>query len=78
MDNKPFIAVGLNGHVFITDPEGYRILEFDGEGNFIRTWGDYGIGLTEIGLASGVFVDAEGHVWVTDAANNRILRYTLP
>ena len=22
--------------------------------------------------------DAEGHIWVTDASNNRILRYTLP
>jgi DNA-binding beta-propeller fold protein YncE len=78
VDNKPFIAVAPNGHVFVTDPEGYRVLEFDGEGNFIRTWGDYGAGLMEIGLASGVIVDSEGHVWVTDAVNNRILRYTLP
>ena len=78
VDNKPFIAVAPNGHVFVTDPEGYRVLEFDGEGNFVRAWGDYGIGVTEIGLASGVIVDAEGHIWVTDAANNRILRYTLP
>ena len=78
VDNKPFIAVGTNGHVFITDPEGYRVIEFDGEGKFIRTWGDYGIGVTEIGLASGVMVDNEGHVWITDAANNRIMRYTLP
>ncbi len=78
LDNKPFITVAPNGHVFITDPEGYRVIEFDSQGVFIRTWGDYGIGLTEIGLAAAAAVDADGHVWVTDAANNRILRYTLP
>lgn len=78
VDNKPFIAVAPNGRIFVADPEGYRILEFDSEGNFIRAWGDYGIGPAEIGLAAAVAVDAQGHVWVTDAANNRILRYTLP
>ena len=78
LDNKPFIAVGSNNHVFITDPEGYRIIEFTSNGEFIRTWGDFGIGNTEIGLAAGVTVDQFGFVWVTDAGNNRILRYRLP
>jgi hypothetical protein len=32
LDNKPFIAVDDNLHVFITDPEGYRVMEFDREG----------------------------------------------
>jgi streptogramin lyase len=78
LDNKPFIAVGSNNHVFITDPEGYRIIEFTSEGEFVRTWGDFGSGDTEIGLAAGVTVDPLGFVWVTDAGNNRILRYRLP
>jgi len=78
LDNKPFIAVGTNEHVFITDPEGYRIIEFDNAGQFIRTWGDFGNGLDEIGLAAGVTVDKSGFVWVTDAGNNRILKYRLP
>ncbi|HSO12155.1 MAG TPA: flippase activity-associated protein Agl23 [Anaerolineales bacterium] len=78
LDNKPFIAVGANEHVFITDPEGYRIIEFTSEGQFVRTWGDFGSGPGEIGLASGVTVDQLGFVWVTDAGNNRILRYRLP
>ncbi|HMB24699.1 MAG TPA: NHL repeat-containing protein, partial [Anaerolineales bacterium] len=78
VDNKPFIAVGANGHVFITDPEGYRVIEFTDAGEFVRTWGDFGSGPTEIGLAAGVAVDSNGFIWVTDAGNNRILRYTLP
>ncbi len=78
LDNKPFIAVGSNNHVFITDPEGYRVIEFTSNGEFIRTWGDFGTGDTEIGLAAGITVDQFGFVWVTDAGNNRILRYRLP
>jgi DNA-binding beta-propeller fold protein YncE len=78
LDNKPFIAVGANEHVFITDPEGYRFIEFTSSGEFVRTWGAFGNGPAEIGLASGIAIDHLGFVWVTDAGNNRILRYTLP
>jgi len=78
LDNKPFIAVDDQLHVFITDPEGYRVMEFDQSGTIVRTWGEYGEELSNFGLASGVAVDAEGHVWVTDGAFNRILRFTLP
>jgi predicted membrane-bound mannosyltransferase/DNA-binding beta-propeller fold protein YncE len=78
LENKPFIAVSEDKHVFITDPEGYRVIEFTENGEFVRTWGDFGVGPDEIGLAAGVAVDKEGFVWITDAGNNRILRYTLP
>lgn len=78
LENKPFIAVGPDKHVFITDPEGYRVIEFTENGEFVRTWGDFGSGPDQIGLAAGVAVAPEGFVWVTDAGNNRILRYTLP
>lgn len=78
LDNKPFIAVNDEKHVFITDPEGYRVIEFTENGEFVRTWGDFGVGPNEIGLASGIAVDPQGFVWVTDAGNNRILRYQLP
>ena len=78
LDNKPFIAVDANENVFVTDPEGYRIIEFTSDGQFIRTWGDFGNAPNEIGLAAGVAVDQSGFVWVTDAGNNRILKYRLP
>lgn len=78
LDNKPYIAVDNNLHVFITDPEGYRIMEFDPDGNLVRVWGDYGETNTGFGLASGVAVDAQGNVWVTDGAFNRVMRFILP
>ena len=78
LDNKPFIAVDANEHVFITDPEGYRVIEFTATGEFVRTWGAFGTGPEEIGLASGIASDQQGAIWVVDSGNSRILRYSLP
>lgn len=78
LENKPYIAVDGQGHVFVTDPEGYRVLEFKTTGEFVRTWGDYSTDQNGIGEASGVVVDAQGNVWVSDAVNNRLLRFTPP
>lgn len=78
LDNKPFIAVNDDLNVFITDPEGFRVMEFEPNGTLVRTWGDFGNTGTSFGLASGIAVDAKGRVWVTDGLYNRILRFTLP
>ncbi len=78
LDNKPFIAVDAQKHVFITDPEGYRVMEFSGTGELLKVWGDYGDTTNTFGLTSGIAVDAEGRVWVTDAGFHRILRFTIP
>ena len=78
LENKPFIAVDGNNRVFITDPEGYRIIEFTSEGQFVRTWGDFGTGDSELGLPAGIDVDPLGNIWVTDAGNNRIMKFALP
>lgn len=78
LDNKPFIAVDNKGHVFVTDPEGYRVIEYTVDGQLVQTWGDYGTGPTTFGIAAGIAIDVEGHIWVTDAGNNRIMRFTLP
>jgi uncharacterized protein (TIGR03663 family) len=78
LDNKPFLAVGNDNHVYITDPEGFRVIEFTSSGEFVRTWGDFGTGPDQFGLLAGIAVDPLGSVWVVDAGNNRILRFTLP
>jgi sugar lactone lactonase YvrE len=78
LDNKPYIAISPDGHVFVTDPEGYRVLEFTSDGQFVQTWGTFGTDASSFGLTSGFAVDAQGHVWVSDAGNNRVLRFTLP
>jgi sugar lactone lactonase YvrE len=78
LDNKPYLAADNQGNIFITDPEAFRVLEFTTNGTFIRTWGEYGIGAENFGLAAAIAVDAEGHVWVSDSVNNRLMRFTMP
>lgn len=77
LDNKPFIAVGPNAHVFVTDPEGYRVIEFTETGEVVQTWGMYGTDNSTFGMTSGIAVDAQGFVWVVDAANNRVMRFSV-
>ncbi len=76
LDNKPFIAVDANNSCFHYHlSEDFRVIEFTSNGKFIRAWSDFGTENTNFGLASGVDVDANGDVWVTDVGNNRILKY---
>jgi uncharacterized protein (TIGR03663 family) len=77
VENKPYIAVD-DQHVFVTDPEAYRVLEFTLKGEFVHVWGDYGTDLNGIGLASGIAIDPQGGVWVSDTANQRLLRFIVP
>jgi predicted membrane-bound mannosyltransferase/DNA-binding beta-propeller fold protein YncE len=78
LDNKPYIRVDQNGHVFVSDPEGYRILEFTSQGEFIRYWGDYGNGPSSFILPTGLAVDpTTGSLWVADAGNHRLMRFPI-
>jgi predicted membrane-bound mannosyltransferase/DNA-binding beta-propeller fold protein YncE len=78
LENKPFIAVSpVNGHVFVTDPEKPRVLEFTNEGELVRGWGDYSAGTDGFGLASGVIVAPDGSVWISDGGNNVLLHFTV-
>ncbi|MHB8819399.1 MAG: glycosyltransferase family 39 protein, partial [Bellilinea sp.] len=58
LENKPYIAIDRQDHVFITDPEGFRVLEFTSDGEFVRGWGDYSPSSDGFGLPSGIEVDA--------------------
>jgi len=81
LDNKPYLAVDSLGRVFVGDPEGYHILAFDAEGDFKQYWGHYGTDpgdLSGMNLPTGMAVDPEGKLWVADAGNHRILRFTIP
>jgi predicted membrane-bound mannosyltransferase/streptogramin lyase len=78
LDNKPFIAVDNKGHVFITDPEGFRVIEYTTDGQLVQTWGDYGATSSTFGIAAGIAIDAQGNIWISDAGNNRIMRFALP
>lgn len=77
LENKPFLTVDSIGNVFVTDPEGYRVIEFGQGGEFLRTWGDYSPESDGFGLASGIAADHSGGIWVSDSANSRLLHFKL-
>lgn len=78
VNNKPYIDVDQKGHVFVTDPDAFRVLEFDNTGNFIRGWGDYSSGIDGFGRPIGIAVDAEDRIWISDAENGYMLRFSMP
>jgi predicted membrane-bound mannosyltransferase/DNA-binding beta-propeller fold protein YncE len=77
LNNYPYITVH-EGNVFVTDPEGYRVLEFSDQGEFIRFWGDYGTTSEDFALPVGIDVSPNGRVWVVDSANSRVMGFDLP
>ncbi len=66
IDNKPYLAVDQQDRVYVTDPEGYRVIVFDQNGAFVATWGQYGNDTTTFTLPNGIALDSEGQVYVTD------------
>lgn len=77
LDNKPYITTDEKNHLFVVDPESYRILIFTTRGEFVEYWGDYGTGAENFGLPASVAADKDGNVWVTDAGNSRIMHFNI-
>jgi predicted membrane-bound mannosyltransferase/DNA-binding beta-propeller fold protein YncE len=78
LENKPYLATGSDGEICLTDPEGYRILCFDSNGEFLFGWGTYGTADTQFNLPSGLAFDPQGMLWVSDSGNGRLMRFELP
>jgi uncharacterized protein (TIGR03663 family) len=78
LENKPYLAAGSNGEICLTDPEGYRILCFDSNGEFLFGWGAYGTTGDQFSLPSGLAFDQQDMLWVSDSGNGRLMRFELP
>ncbi|MFN2274601.1 MAG: flippase activity-associated protein Agl23 [Anaerolineales bacterium] len=72
VENKPFIAVSLDGQVCVSDPEGARVLCFDEQGTFLR-----GIVSPELSRPSGLAFDSSCRLWVADAETDQISAFDL-
>lgn len=72
--NKPSdIAFGAADEVYISDGYGNsRIMEFNQQGKFVKTWGKPGNGPGEFNLPHAIKVDSRRRVLVGDRENKRI------
>jgi DNA-binding beta-propeller fold protein YncE len=78
IENKPYLAVDVQGRVYVSDPEGARILIFDATGRYLGRFGRPGASTTELGLPNGLALSPDGHLFVVDSQNNRILKFEAP
>ncbi len=76
LDNKPYLAVDTSGHLFASDPEGYRILEFSATGDAISSWGEFGVNSNQFGLPVGISATPDGLLWVVDSSNSRVMLFS--
>lgn len=77
LENKPYLAISPDGTACVSDPEGYRVLCFTLEGNFITAFGSYGQAGDQFGLPSGLAFAPDGALWVVDSGNSRVMRFEL-
>jgi len=72
--NKPSLAVDQERDlVYAVDPENYRILVWNTDGEFKATWGLYGNDLESFTLPTGIAVGPTGEVIVADGDAHRIM-----
>jgi sugar lactone lactonase YvrE len=69
------IASDRNGHVWVADREGNRVLEFNEEGKFLMQFGTKGSANGQLLNPSGIAVTPSGNLWVADSGNDRVQEF---
>ena len=72
------VLVAPNGNIFVseghasTEGSTARVLKFDSNGRFIKSWGKLGKGPGEFDQPHALAMDSKGRLFVADRGNNRI------
>ena len=80
LDAPTDVAIAPNGDIFVGDGHSggglatgnARIMKFDKNGKFIKTWGRKGMGTGEFDVIHTLDFDSRGRLFVGDRQNNRI------
>jgi sugar lactone lactonase YvrE len=75
--NQPTaLAVGPNGHLYITDTGNNRVVEVDPQSfTIVNAFGSMGGGPGQFLVPAGIDVDANGEIYVADSSNNRVEQF---
>jgi len=60
------IAFGPDGGFYVADAGHARVLQFDKDRTFVRSWGTFGTGDGQFTLPLNIYTDPAGHVFVID------------
>jgi DNA-binding beta-propeller fold protein YncE len=78
MNQPNDVAFAPNGDLYVSDGYGNdRVVVFDRNGKFIRTWGKLGTGQGELSQPHSIAIDSRGRVYVADRNNSRIQIFDL-
>jgi DNA-binding beta-propeller fold protein YncE len=82
LDQPNDVTIGTNGDIFVAEghtpgPKGDpRVLKFDKNGRFIKSWGGKGTAPGQFQVAHAIALDREGLLWVADRENQRVQLFT--
>jgi len=69
------LAFGPGGEIYITQGHGKgesRVIKFDADGEFVKTWGGEGSGPGQFNVPHSIVADASGRLYIADRSNQRI------
>lgn len=73
--DSPHLAVGPASQVYVTDPEGGRMLVFTAEGRPLGQFGSLGDGPGQFRKPVGIAVGSDGKVYVSDSHGCRVIAF---
>ena len=76
--DSPHIAIDLQGRVYVTDPEGGRVLAFAADGQPLGYFGPMADRPGELRKPVGIAAGAKGAVYVSDSQGCRITAFGVP
>jgi DNA-binding beta-propeller fold protein YncE/4-amino-4-deoxy-L-arabinose transferase-like glycosyltransferase len=76
--NEAYIAVGNDKKVYVTVPHQNTVLVYDSTGELFSRFGESGPGPEQLSYPSGIAVNQDGQIYISDALNNRIVKYAPP